>query len=93
MNQQLINAYRFAGDDFLARRLKYIFIFIETEEDRVLHNDALKELMVILGETEENTKHTLPELLKEVAYMSINPEKKSFLRKIADTILKLARIN
>jgi hypothetical protein len=45
----LINAYKNAGEDFLALKLTPLFARIETEADKVRHNDILEEVLLMVG--------------------------------------------
>ncbi len=44
----LIDAYKNAGDDFLALRLEALFTKIETEADKVRHNDILADVLLMV---------------------------------------------
>ena len=43
-NKNLKRAYQMAGNDFLALKLERVFREIKTDEDRILHNDMVREL-------------------------------------------------
>jgi hypothetical protein len=47
-SKQLLDAYRMAGEGFLAYRLIPLFAEIKTEEDRILHNAVLKEVLLMI---------------------------------------------
>lgn len=55
----LINAYRNAGDRYFALRLEPLFREIKTEEDRILHNDRLKEIATLIGDNSSSFLRTL----------------------------------
>lgn len=80
----LVEGYKHAGPDFLAIRLTRIFSKIETEQDRVLHNDMIDDLIALLGDKK-------PEFLKPVAEEIINhPHQKNILLTIAKKIGQLS---
>lgn len=46
--EQLIKSYQQAGHGYLAFRLQRVFTRIDTDEDRILHNDMLKEILLMI---------------------------------------------
>ena len=47
-NKGLIEVYKRAGTDFLAYRLEPLLVIIDSPKDMAIHNDALKELMLLI---------------------------------------------
>ncbi|MDD5010497.1 MAG: hypothetical protein PHQ00_00065 [Phycisphaerae bacterium] len=84
-NYELVRGYQCAGSDFLAYKLKRLFMIIETPEDIALHNDILGDVLVMI-EPDPAT------FMKAFADMLIERESipKGFLRKIADKILEIS---
>jgi len=84
----LIQAYKQAGEAFLAYRLKSVFRKVESDEDRILHNAAVEEVFLLIGDR-------MPLLLKALAWIVMHPPKpkQRFLSKLARKILDLARID
>jgi hypothetical protein len=52
----LIDAYRRAGENFLAYRLEKMFAEIKTEADRALHNEIAAEIGLMIGEIAEQNR-------------------------------------
>lgn len=48
--QITIRGYSQAGDDFLALKLRKIFMNLVTPEDVALHNDMLMDIQTMIGE-------------------------------------------
>lgn len=76
-------AYRSAGSDFLAFRLVRIFTKIETEEDKVLHNDMLKDVLEIIEGGEQPFFKTLAD---GMLFTKVD-RKKRFFTRLASRIL------
>jgi len=70
-------AYRQAGADFLAVRMTRIFTKIETEEDKVLHNDMLKDVLEIIEGGEVAFFKTLAE---DMLFTRVDRKKRFFVR-------------
>ena len=52
-SKELVNAYKAAGEKFVRFRLMdYIIMEVTSEETRIIHNNAVKELAILLGNTE-----------------------------------------
>ena len=80
--KKLVNAYQMAGADFLALKLERVFREIKTDEDRVLHNDMVKEFSSLLPEPVG--------FLKTLA-MTVNARRinsKNYLKTVANIILE-----
>jgi len=60
----LIQAYKQAGEAFLAYRLKSVFRKVESDEDRILHNAAVEEVFLLIGDR-------MPLLLKALAWICL----------------------
>ena len=84
--QGLIRAYRQAGIDFLALRLGKIFTKIETEEDRVLHNEVLGEVLMMI---EPNPVSFMRGIASIALYHKFEP-RKTFLGCVASKVLEIA---
>ena len=76
-------AYRHAGPDFLAYRLTRIFTKIETEEDKVLHNDMLKDVLENIAGGEKPFFKTLAE---DMLFTKVD-RKKRFFTRLASRVL------
>lgn len=88
--------YDTGGPNLVAYRLTRLFTRIETEEDRVLHNDVLAEVMDIINTGgPEKGKLTSDENvfirgIVELMYKGVD-RKKRFLFRVAELILRLGR--
>ena len=69
-------AYRKAGADFLAFRLTRIFTKIETEEDKILHNDMLKDVLEIIKGEPAFFKN----LAEDMLFTKVDRKKRFFVR-------------
>jgi hypothetical protein len=70
-------AYRSAGADYLAVRLTRIFTKIETEEDRVLHNDMVLDVLTII----KGGNHAfLKGLAEDMLFTKVDRKKRFFVR-------------
>ena len=78
-----------AGPNFLAVRLGRIFTKIETEEDRILHNDMLKDVLAILEAKEQ--KQAFFRTLAQSMLTGKKQTKKVFLRRMAQRILNVGQ--
>ena len=78
----VFRAYKSAGADFLAIRLTRIFTKIETEEDKVLHNDMLKDVLgIIKGEPA-----FFKTLAEDMLFTKVD-RKKRFFTRLASRVL------
>lgn len=82
--QRLINAYRNAGPDFLALKLTRVFCRIESDKDRILHNDIIEDMDIILG---AKAGEFLKQVAEEIIY---RPKQKNILLTIAKIIGQLS---
>ena len=80
--KNMIRAYQMAGSNFLAMKLERIFREIKTDEDRILHNDMVREL----GEILPNPTGFLGTLATTINLKQI--AKKNYLKAIANIILE-----
>lgn len=72
----LSNAYIKAGRNYLAYRLRRVFNKIENEEDRILHNDMMCDLdILIASHIEEFLKNTSDTIILLASKESINGTK------------------
>ena len=78
-------AYMKAGADFLAYRMQRLFTKIETPEDIALHNDVLKEVLLIVSGKEQEFFKTLAE---DMLYTKVNRKKRFFMR-LASRVLNI----
>ena len=81
----IYRAYQSAGVDFLAVRLSRIFTRIENEEDKVLHNDMLKDVLDIICHDEKGFFRAMAEL----AFKSKG--RKRFLFRLAEQVLHIGQ--
>jgi len=87
MSTGIHKAYMSAGPNFLAARLGRIFTKIETEEDKVLHNDMLKDVLEIIQGKEQTFFRTLAQgMINEKV-----DKKKRFLLRLAQRILNVGQ--
>ena len=82
----LKDAYAAAGVDFLAYKLKRVFMRIETPEDIALHNDVLDEMLIMI-------EADMPGFFRKLANIVLRrePKKASWLKKIAENIMIISR--
>ena len=80
-------AYAQAGPNYLAVRLGRIFTKIETEEDKILHNDMLKDVLEIIQGKEQTFFRTLAQ---GMMYQK-EDKKKRFLLRLAQRILNVGQ--
>ena len=73
----VFRSYQAAGADFLAFRLTRIFTKIETEEDKVLHNDMLADALEIIKGGEQSFFKTLAE---DMLFAKVDRKKRFFTR-------------
>ena len=91
--------YQTGGTDMLAYRLGPLFSKIETEADKVRHNDALAEVLDLINKDFPNQAGMLlpseNKLLNFVAeyllYKKVN-RKKRFLFRVAEQILNFSKL-
>lgn len=82
----LIQSYQRAGESFLAYKLESVFKQIKTDEDRILHNEIVREIAWMTGEKSEFGKYLARMILYE------RPKSKvEFLYKVAQLILGFIR--
>lgn len=77
--------YKEAGADAFAHRLKYLFVPIKTEADKALHDDILRELLLIVDGKE---RKLLEQITEYVLYKPIKRHKR-FLFRMAERILEM----
>lgn len=87
MSTGIHRAYMAAGPNFLAVRLGRIFTKIETEEDKVLHNDMLKDILQII----EGKEQTFFRTMAQGMLTGKKQTKKGFLRRTAARILNVGQ--
>ena len=88
-----VTARGWCGDeDFLAEKLKKIFVIIETDDERSLHNDMVDDVMMMVGNAEDPKNRALRYnyFLKGVARI-ISNKPKDFLRRVARFITNVSR--
>jgi len=83
-NKGLFKCYNDAGPNFLAFRLGRLFTKIESEEERVLHNDILADVLQIIEGEEKTFFMGIAETLLYQKY----PKKKRFLFRMAERVLR-----
>lgn len=83
-NRAIIKGYSQAGDDFLAEKLKKVFMILRTPEDMALHNDMVRDIQLMVEDADS--------LRKSVARILIgNP--RNFLSSVARLIRNLSLRN
>jgi len=87
--KSLVNAYQNAGGDFLAVKVvSKVFRKIETEADKVRHNDAMDEIGLLVEADNigflKQVSDTLLNMMK-----SADKNRKIFLNRIATTIIQI----
>ena len=90
--------YLNGGSDFLAYRLGHIFTKIETDEQRILHNDVLAELLDIINKEQPRSGtllqaevNILRAISEFVLYKKVK-RKKRFLFWLATRVLDLGQL-
>lgn len=90
--------YITGGAEFLAYRMGHIFTKIETEEQRILHNDILAELLDIINKEQPRSGtllqaelNMLRAISEFVLYKKIK-RKKRFLVWLAEWVLRLGQL-
>ena len=87
MSTGIHKAYMAAGPNFLAVRLGRIFTKIETEEDRILHNDMLADVLKMIEGKEQTFFRTLAQ---GMMYQKVD-RKKRFLLRLAQRVLSVGQ--
>jgi hypothetical protein len=87
MSNPIQRAYMAAGPNFLAVRLARVFTKIETEEDRILHNDMLADVLKIIEGKEESFFKTMAQGM----LTGKKQTKNQFLRRMAQRILNVGQ--
>jgi hypothetical protein len=89
MSKGIHRAYMAAGPEFLAERLGRVFTRIDkgNEEDRILHNDMLKDVLLIIQGKEQQFFRTLAQDM----LTGVKRTKKSFLKRTAQRILNVGQ--
>jgi hypothetical protein len=88
--------YQAGGPNLLVYRLGRLFTKIETEEQRILHNDVLADVLDIINETDPTDRLSRPEhaLLRFIADTILYPKfnkRKRFLFRVGERILQLGQ--
>lgn len=84
---ELIKALQAAGDSYFAFRLEKLFYWIETPADIALHNDILKEVMILI---EPDPAGFMKEIADYLLYKKPEPRKPRFLKVVANRIMQIA---
>ena len=87
MSKGIHKAYMAAGPNFLAMRLGRIFTKIETEEDKILHNDMLADILKII----EGKEQTFFRTMAQGMLTGVKQTKKGFLLRTAQRILNVGQ--
>ena len=99
MSNGLYNIYKKGDQEFLAYRLVRLIRPVETEADRILHNDVMADVLQLLNEKQAPEGQVTPnekELLDWIANVllpsRINKERKlkKFLSRMAGKIMMIA---
>ena len=88
----LYKLYQYGGQKFLAYRLSRLLRLVETEADRILHNDVLVEVLQLINENQAQQGEVTPnekELLDWLAGVLL-PERVKKERKIKKFLSRLA---
>ena len=79
----LVTAYQRAGTNYLAYRLTRIFGKIETEADRILHNDMMEDIDTMIG---GNSQSALRMLAGLILRRNRETEREAFLQEAAKAL-------
>ncbi len=84
-SEGLKKLYRNAGPNFLAIKMERIFMHIETDEQRVLHNDILEDVLTIVEGEKQAFYRAMVDLILNTQYN----KKRRFLFRLAGQVLNL----
>lgn len=84
----LYQLHQNAGPEFLAYRLGQIFTIIESEEDRIIHNDVMADISVIL----EGEKTGFIRSVADLVFNIKDNKRKRFLFRLAEQILHIGQM-
>lgn len=87
--QVISRGYANAGDDFLAEKLKKIFCPINTEEDRYLHNEMIRDLMMLIGPEISNVRKSIARTIFSCSFRDFN----QFVKRMAQDIRNIGAKN
>ena len=83
-NTPLSDAYRRAGNDFLAADLECMFRVIKTPEDMALHNVVQEKIFEMVGQ--DNAKVNM--FYRNLAHkLLLKRAKRSFLRQLSEVLI------
>ena len=85
----IYRAYHQAGADFLAYRLEKLFVRIETQDEIALHNDVLKEVLLIVHGEEKSFFESMSDAI--LYKPETAARRKRFLIKIACVIFNIGQ--
>jgi len=89
--------YQTGGPNLVAYRLGFLFTKIETEEDKIRHNDVLDEVLDIINKDYpqdgklSNEESRFLQFMVEVMYKPVKREKR-LLYRLAEQILHLGQM-
>ena len=92
----LSDAYRRAGEDFLADDLTKMFRIIKTPEQMAEHNMILRKVMSMIGDPEKDKMGKAKLFFRSLAHGLLYEEKKKnarkgFLKRIAGSIMSVSK--
>ncbi len=99
MSSGLYKMYQHGGQKFLAYRLARLLRPVETEADRILHNDMLVEVLTLINEMQAPQGQVTPDEKELLDWMAnvlfpkrINKDRKikKFLTRLAGKVMMLA---
>jgi hypothetical protein len=86
IRNDLIDAYKHAGDDFMADLLQRVFVQIKDDRDRILHNEAVTVVSILVGDEPKGFLKSLSNLILR----EYKPSKR-FLGMVANRIMLFAK--
>ncbi len=85
-NKIIIQGYTQAGDDFLAHKLRKVFMLLTTPDEVAEHNDMIRDIQIMVGDI------GVEDLRRGMAKTLINGSRE-FLRDVARHIKNLSLRN
>ena len=86
----LIQAYGNAGEDFLALKLAPLFAKIETEADKVRHNDILEEILLMVVPNEVSFMKRVASVIHWGSAIPKKMVKKVLAMRVAEIVIQTA---
>lgn len=86
----LINAYKNAGEDFLALKLAPLFAKIETDADKTRHNDILAEVLEMVVPNEVSFMKGVAKVIQLWSAVPKKMVKKVLALRVAKVVMNTA---